>query len=172
MTVNTQNANSASFGERLLTRRNEIGWTQKKLALESKVSARSISDYELGKTPQGPTLEQLKSLAKALGVSVGWLVGDQITFKRSEIQTDRICRALRMLRGQLTNMVEQLQFYEDEFSDPSKLVRSLAKEFVDKVADHVPGWEERPPGESRLGAQGERRAGGAEAGRGVAGEDR
>ena len=66
--------NSASLRERLVFRRNRLNMTQTDLARESGVSARSISDYENGKSDPG--LEHLQKISTALGVTVGWLIGE------------------------------------------------------------------------------------------------
>ena len=61
------------FKERLVARRNALGWSQVVLADKSGVSERSIAGYETtGKPATGTRLEKL---AAALGVSPAWLIG-------------------------------------------------------------------------------------------------
>jgi len=65
------------FKERLLLRRNRLNLTQPALAELSGISSRSISDYERGLSL--PSFEQIQKLAAALGVTMGWLIGENET---------------------------------------------------------------------------------------------
>ena len=63
----------SDFSTRLLTRRSELGWTQKDLADRSGLSSRTIANYEIyGRTPN---MANLDKLAKTLNVSMAWLSG-------------------------------------------------------------------------------------------------
>jgi transcriptional regulator with XRE-family HTH domain len=64
---------SATFPERLRWKRNQFGYGQHELSKVSRVSVRSITDYENGKSE--PSQENLRALAGALKVSMDWLVG-------------------------------------------------------------------------------------------------
>lgn len=64
-----------TFSERLMDMRKERGYTQYSLAEAVGVSVDSIRRWENGK--QEPRLGELKMLARALGVSVGVLVGEE-----------------------------------------------------------------------------------------------
>ena len=56
-----------SIGNRIKTIRKARGWTQTQLAKKSGVATITVSQYETGK--RQPRLEQLQSIAEALGVS-------------------------------------------------------------------------------------------------------
>jgi len=60
------------IGKKIKALRKQSGLTQKKLAERLCITHQSISDWELGK--KNPTLETLKKLAGALGVSVSSLI--------------------------------------------------------------------------------------------------
>ena len=62
----------SSLKERLVTRRNALGWSQETLAAKSGVSPRAIASYEAGSLPAPRLLEKL---ANALGVTPLWLMG-------------------------------------------------------------------------------------------------
>ena len=62
-----------TLGERLRTRRKELGYSQYDLADLSGVPQISISRYELNVNM--PTSEAIIKLAKALGVTSDWLLG-------------------------------------------------------------------------------------------------
>jgi len=55
-------------------RRNRLNLTQPELAESSGVSPRSISDYERGLSL--PSFEHLQKLSGALGIGIGWLLGE------------------------------------------------------------------------------------------------
>jgi transcriptional regulator with XRE-family HTH domain len=68
--------NIAVLGERLCRQRLARKWSQATLAYESGVMRARISDLERGKR-QRPSAETLAKLARALGVSVDWLIGKE-----------------------------------------------------------------------------------------------
>jgi transcriptional regulator with XRE-family HTH domain len=63
-----------SLGERLRKRRQELRLSQQELSEMSGVRRATISDLESGKQP-GMTVDTAKALARALGVSIDYLVG-------------------------------------------------------------------------------------------------
>lgn len=77
-----------TFSERLMDMRKERGYTQYSLAEAVGVSVDSIRRWENGK--QEPRLGELKMLARALGVSVGVLVGEEerIVIQRGNVRLD------------------------------------------------------------------------------------
>ena len=62
------------FGGRVREARTNLGWNQTELGEKVGVTAMTISYLETGR--HTPTLPRLMKIAKALGVSVGWLVGE------------------------------------------------------------------------------------------------
>jgi transcriptional regulator with XRE-family HTH domain len=63
------------FKERLISRRNALGWSQIDLASKSGVSERAIAGYESqGNVPSGKILEKLSS---AMSVTPSWLIGGE-----------------------------------------------------------------------------------------------
>lgn len=63
-----------SIGSRIKSKRTERGFTRKELAEDVGVTERSIHRWENG-TPEVSDIEHLKQLARALGVSLEWLMG-------------------------------------------------------------------------------------------------
>ena len=61
-----------SVGERIRSRRQELGWTQERLARDASVSKGFLSDLETGKRNVGA--DTLLGLARALGVSLDFLM--------------------------------------------------------------------------------------------------
>lgn len=92
-------------GDRIRTRREQIGMSQAELARRSGVSAASVNDWESGKTQNISGAALLKA-AQAMGVSPGWIVaGDDeqdgdgvaaVVQRRSPAQ--EIGRRMRFLR--------------------------------------------------------------------------
>lgn len=68
---------STTFAKRLKEARIKAGLTQAELSKKAGVTAASISAYESSDGTKGknPSLENAKSLAEALGVSLDWLSG-------------------------------------------------------------------------------------------------
>lgn len=62
-----------TLGERLKTRRTELGYSQHELSEMSGVSQVQISRYEVDANM--PTSDAIIRLAKTLGVSADWLLG-------------------------------------------------------------------------------------------------
>lgn len=54
--------------------REERGWTQSKLSQEAKVAQSAISDIEQAK--RAPQIDTLSQLAKALGTTTSYLLGE------------------------------------------------------------------------------------------------
>lgn len=63
-----------SLGERLKNRRQELRLSQQELSDITGVRRATISELESGKQ-QGMTVDTAKALARALGVSIDYLVG-------------------------------------------------------------------------------------------------
>jgi len=61
-----------SIGDRIRTRRNELGWTQEKLAEQAGISTSFLSELETGKRSVGAA--NLMGLSRALGVSLDFLM--------------------------------------------------------------------------------------------------
>lgn len=80
------------------------GFNQSLLASSSKISQGSISAYLLGK--RDPGAEELSKMAKALGVSMGWLWGmeDNQQSKPNELQLENV-----KLRAKLDMAVSTLK---------------------------------------------------------------
>ena len=55
-----------TFGERVRSRREKLGWSQAKLAAELEMHQPDVCDLEKGR--HAPTLETVEKIAKALGV--------------------------------------------------------------------------------------------------------
>ena len=62
-----------SFPIKLRKARENTGFTQREVAIETKISQPSIAQYETG--TRDPDLEKLGTLADFYGVSVDWLLG-------------------------------------------------------------------------------------------------
>ena len=105
------------FGRRLRQRRRLRGWTQEQLGTESGVRAAVISHFETG-TRQRASAANLVKLAKALSVSVDYLLGrsdeadlrdDRVhaTFRRlSDAPADTIDRAVKVVEALLDQDLE------------------------------------------------------------------
>ena len=68
--------NLVVLGERLHRQRMALDWSQDALAAKAGVMRARISDLERGERPR-PSAVTLAKLARALGVSVGWLMGEE-----------------------------------------------------------------------------------------------
>jgi transcriptional regulator with XRE-family HTH domain len=137
------------FKERLNSRRNRLGLTQEALAERAGVSVRSISDYERG-LGGSPNLDQISKLAAALGVNVGWLIGED-ECARSELKDstinvsdpESVRLAFRVLKSQIGAVAEQIGFYERQLcgpEPPSSSPLSEAGEILKREGDK---WDER-----------------------------
>ena len=60
------------IGDRIRNRRNELGWTQEKLAEQAGISTSFLSELETGKRSVGAA--NLMELSRALGVSLDFLM--------------------------------------------------------------------------------------------------
>lgn len=63
-----------TIGERIKSKREELGMTQENLALKAETTKQTIYKYEVGKVTNIP-LDRIELLAKGLGVSSAWLMG-------------------------------------------------------------------------------------------------
>lgn len=68
------NVNYNEIGQRIRTRRKQLGMTQKRLAELVELSEGSVSRYESGSIKDAPTTK-LNDFAKALNVEVSWIIG-------------------------------------------------------------------------------------------------
>ena len=73
----------APFGERVAKERKKRGWTQQELAAQAHVTYETINRIENGKHAE-PRIYVAVALAKALGVTVDYLVGMYEEEKDSE----------------------------------------------------------------------------------------
>lgn len=69
----------AGVGERIKARRLELEWTQDQLAQKAGISKSFLSDLENGKRSVGA--ENLLDIARALGVSIDYLMTGQVSEK-------------------------------------------------------------------------------------------
>jgi transcriptional regulator with XRE-family HTH domain len=75
----------SSVGERIKTRRLELGWTQEKLATDAKISTGFLSDLERG--GRNVSADNLLEISHALGVSLDFLMkGDRTKPKSGNVQ--------------------------------------------------------------------------------------
>lgn len=80
-----------NFAEKVREAREILGWSQKKLAEAVEVSPKIITGYEKGKSkPRGTTA---RKLAKALGVSIDYLLNDEIEDSKHGIEKDPFVEA-------------------------------------------------------------------------------
>jgi transcriptional regulator with XRE-family HTH domain len=63
-----------TFGDRLASKRQEKGWSQRELARQAGVSHTIVADVEKG-ARRSISTDAAKKLARALGVSVDYLIG-------------------------------------------------------------------------------------------------
>lgn len=99
------------IGEAIKSARENIGWSQMRLAKESGVDRAALNEIEGGKPRrQNMTIDTIRKLAKALGVSPGDLVDGRI--RRQRISEDELIEAIleemdskRMRRPELAERV-------------------------------------------------------------------
>lgn len=63
------------FGKRVKSRREQLGFSLRRLGEESNVSASFLSDIENNKT--FPSMEKAADIAEALNVPISWLLGEK-----------------------------------------------------------------------------------------------
>lgn len=159
-TVNKKMQKTVSLSERLKTGRGSRNWTQERLAQESGVSVRSISDYERNLVTSGPTLEQLEKIAKAMGVTIGWLVGESVAVNHGP-DTETVRRILQALKSQADSMSEQITHYERKLlscGNVEEAARHILQAAVKVVQGSKGGADDKhkPPGDRPTeGVQGE-----------------
>ncbi|MDR1605305.1 MAG: helix-turn-helix domain-containing protein [Gracilibacteraceae bacterium] len=86
-----------SFAEKVKLSRELIGMSQKEVAEKISVSIKSISAYERGLSePRGTTLHKL---ARALNISVDYLMNDDVTDPRQGIEKDPYVEQTREMYG-------------------------------------------------------------------------
>jgi len=88
--------------------REERGWTQEQLSVESNVSAGTISAYEVGR--RSWTRKSLKPLADALGVEVTDIIGSEgvATLRTAELLEEILDRVASGYGGQDKEEIEHL----------------------------------------------------------------
>ena len=88
----------AAVGERIKLVREEVGWTQDKLAAEANVSKSFLSDVERGE--RDISSEYLLRIANALGASLEFLLrGEETPRRREEINIpEELSKAAQQLR--------------------------------------------------------------------------
>lgn len=74
MTSDAEIRKELRFGRRLYSLRTMLGMSQAELSKKSGVSVQSISHYERGR--RNPKIDKVRSLAKALGVTSSYLLGN------------------------------------------------------------------------------------------------
>lgn len=102
------------FSERLCTRLEWLKWKYDRLAEESGVSSRSISDYARGKSE--PSTDQLVKIAEALRVPTDWLLGTSRypehlpqNYELKDPASEEMVEAtLDSLRQQASSMISQI----------------------------------------------------------------
>jgi transcriptional regulator with XRE-family HTH domain len=76
------------IGIRMKSKREELGWSLRKLGEESKVSASFLSDVENSKAV--PSMKKAADIAAALNVPISWLLGDTELEEQDEILVNSI----------------------------------------------------------------------------------
>lgn len=110
-----------NIGERIKSLRKEKGLTQKELSKLSSISEISIRKYENG--DRQPKQKAIFHLAKALGVSEGWLMGYDVPMEREEENTF------------LADQTEELSCFVKYLESIKYLVR------IEKTVGHEEGAE-------------------------------
>jgi len=67
---------TTTFGEKLKTLRKERGWSQDELGRRAGIHGRHVGKYEIGRAM--PNAETVVQLAKVLGVSIDYLLRDDL----------------------------------------------------------------------------------------------
>jgi transcriptional regulator with XRE-family HTH domain len=67
---------TTTFGEKLKTLRKERGWSQDELGRRASIHGRHVGKYEIGRAM--PNAETVVHLAKVLGVSIDYLLRDDL----------------------------------------------------------------------------------------------
>ena len=78
------------LGDRIKQRREELGWSQRELAQQAGVPQPTISDLERGRQ-KDVTTTYARRLARALGVSIDYLVG---TWEEQDNETQAAALAM------------------------------------------------------------------------------
>lgn len=85
------------------------GWTQVKLSMEVGISQQSVTYYETG--TRIPSLEVAEKLAKTLGVTIDYLLGNDDEFTNAYYNLDRTNQETIML------IIDKLNKKENEKSE-------------------------------------------------------
>lgn len=97
------------FGKKLKDLRESKGLGVNQLAVKSGVSASNISRFENGQR-KGPTLETVKKLSKALGVSISYFEDD--TLKPAEIIAAHIDE--NIIEEQIEEIIDYIEFIKQK----------------------------------------------------------
>jgi transcriptional regulator with XRE-family HTH domain len=81
------------FGEKLKALRKERGWSQDELGRRAGIHGRHVGKYEIGRAM--PNAETVVQLAKVLGVSIDYLLRDDLDQDASPVGTLRDHQLLR-----------------------------------------------------------------------------
>ena len=90
------------MGQRISTRRQELGLTQEQVAEQMDVSLQMVSNLELGKKAIRP--ENMVKLCKALNISADFV----LTGRRSELESAEVARKFKLLSSQHQAIIGQL----------------------------------------------------------------
>ena len=88
------------FAEKVKLAREAKGYTQTALAEKLGVCDRTITNYESMVKPTTPRKYALKKLAKELGVSVSYLIDDEIDDPQANLDQDLFMEHVEKLYGQ------------------------------------------------------------------------
>lgn len=113
-----------NFRKRLKELRLQKGYTQQELGDLIKVSKPSISGYESGK--RTPTIHNIYQLAKVLGVSVDYLVGQDV----KGVDTNNESNVVHISGDDLDIIKEMHKYpslYEKLLDSPEKTIKLLSK---------------------------------------------
>ena len=101
-----------SIGDRIRKRRQELGWTQSRLAQALGVTPQHISIVEQDK--RAPSLSSLTKLAQELGVTLDYLITGKQTSITDSIPAIKSDKKLTLQsKNSLITLVEQLHKLDD-----------------------------------------------------------
>lgn len=124
------------FARRMKKAREDKGMKQNELAKAVGVTPTTISAYEKSDNEgngKKPTLENAKSIAEALGVSIDWLCG--ITESKSSSYTD--FTATDYFKSLITVLMETSSNYNETFQDGIALTNPDIIAFSKKISDLI-----------------------------------
>lgn len=118
-----------NIGEKIKKLRVQAGWNQKDLARKAKIDFRQVSRYESGDST--PTIDVLRKIANAFGVSTDYLIFDEIDIEKhltdpvllkyfkTVNKLDRLSKSLvlEILEGLLLKAVSQGKITQQEYQE-------------------------------------------------------